>query len=41
MPLDRDMNEPVNIDLEFNDALAALLGADDEDDDPTTDDDES
>jgi hypothetical protein len=37
---DRDMDEPVNIDLPFEDAVSTLLGTDDEDDDPTTDDDE-
>lgn len=35
---DPDMDEPVNIDGEFEDVLTTLLGADDEADDPTTDD---
>jgi hypothetical protein len=38
MAPDRDMDEPVNIDLPFDDALGTLLGDDDQDDDPTTDD---
>ena len=28
---ERDMDEPVNIDTDFDDALDALLGGDDED----------
>jgi hypothetical protein len=30
---DRDMDDPVNIDTDFEDALKALLDADDDDDD--------
>jgi len=37
---ERDMDDPVNIDMPFDDALDKLLGVDEvsEDDDPTDDD---
>jgi hypothetical protein len=41
MAPERDMDEPVNIDVPFEDALGTLLGTDDEDDDATTDGDDS
>ena len=35
---DRDMDEPVNIDLPFEETLGTLLGDDDQDDEDPTDD---
>ncbi|GEM_PF-4085032 len=37
---DRDMDEPVNIDLPFEEALGVLLGNDDEDDGEPDEDDQ-
>jgi hypothetical protein len=38
MALERDMDDPVNSDLEFEEAVTTLLGTDDEADDATTND---
>ncbi len=38
---DRDMDEPVKIDLPFEEAVTTLLGTDDEADDATTDGDDA
>ena len=37
---DRDMDDPVNIDLDFEEAIEALIVDDDEDEDDDTTDDE-